>query len=98
MSQPRIALVLGGGAARGLAHVGALGVLERERFGVDFLVGSSMGGLVGALSAAGLDAAEILASPAGSASPPGSSPAASSPGTRCSGPPCPSCPARVSTR
>lgn len=56
---PRVALVLGGGAARGLAHIGVLEVLEREGVKLDFIVGTSMGGLVGALSAAGLNAADI---------------------------------------
>lgn len=55
MDRPRVAVVLGAGAARGLAHVGALDVLEREGIAVDFLAGSSMGGLVGALYAAGLE-------------------------------------------
>lgn len=59
MSRPRLGLVLGGGAARGLAHIGALEVLEREGVEVDLLVGSSMGGLVAALVAAGLPAADI---------------------------------------
>lgn len=60
MSGRRIAVVLGGGAARGLAHIGALDVLERERMEVGFVAGSSMGGLIAALSAQGLEAAEIL--------------------------------------
>ncbi len=58
----RLALALGGGAARGLAHIGVLEVLEREGIRPDCLVGSSMGGVIGALSAAGLrprDIAEI---------------------------------------
>ncbi len=59
MDRPRIAVVLGGGAARGLAHVGALDVLEREGVEIDFLAGSSMGGLVGALYATGLQADQI---------------------------------------
>lgn len=54
-----LALVLGGGAARGLAHVGVLEVLEREGIRADCIAGSSMGGLIGALSASGLIAAEI---------------------------------------
>lgn len=61
MSPPRVALVLGGGAARGLAHIGALEVLEREGIEPALVVGSSMGGLVGALFAAGLRASEIRA-------------------------------------
>lgn len=55
----RLALALGGGAARGLAHIGVLEVLEREGIRPDCLVGSSMGGLIAALSAAGLRAREI---------------------------------------
>ena len=59
MSSPRVAVVLGGGAARGLAHVGVLDVLEREGVDVDFLAGSSMGSLVGALYAAGHDPTRV---------------------------------------
>jgi len=54
-----LALVLGGGAARGLAHIGVLEVLEKEGIDVDCIAGSSMGGLIGALSASGLRASEI---------------------------------------
>ncbi len=61
MSRPRVALVLGGGAARGLAHIGALEILEEEEVQIDLLVGSSMGGLVAALVAAGLRAPEVRA-------------------------------------
>lgn len=53
-SQPRLGLVLGGGGARGLAHIGVLKVFEREGIDVDCLVGTSMGGLIGALYAAGV--------------------------------------------
>lgn len=55
----RLALALGGGAARGLAHIGVLEVLEREGIRPDFIAGSSMGGLIGALSASGLLPREI---------------------------------------
>lgn len=51
-----MALVLGGGGARGLAHLGVLEVLEREGLWPTWIVGSSMGGLIGALAAAGLSA------------------------------------------
>jgi NTE family protein len=50
----RTALVLGGGGARGAAHIGVLEVLERERIPVDCVVGTSMGGLVAGSYAAGL--------------------------------------------
>lgn len=55
-----MALSLGGGAARGLAHIGVLEVLEREGIEPDCIAGSSMGGRIGALSAAGLKAREIM--------------------------------------
>jgi NTE family protein len=48
---PRVALVLGGGGARGFAHVGVLRVLEEERVPVELVVGTSVGSLVGALYA-----------------------------------------------
>jgi len=57
--EPSLALVLGGGAARGLAHIGVLEVFEREGIRPTCLAGSSMGGLIGALAAAGVGAAEI---------------------------------------
>ncbi|HSX50955.1 MAG TPA: patatin-like phospholipase family protein [Cellvibrio sp.] len=50
----RTALVLGGGGARGSAHIGVLEILERERIPVDCVVGTSMGGLVAGSYAAGL--------------------------------------------
>lgn len=45
------ALVLGGGGARGLAHIGVLKVLEREGFVPNLIVGTSMGAIVGAMYA-----------------------------------------------
>jgi NTE family protein len=56
---PRIALVLGGGAARGFAHVGVIKVLEANRIVPDIIVGVSVGSLVGALYAAGYGAADL---------------------------------------
>jgi NTE family protein len=58
-SQTGIGLALGGGGARGLAHIGLLRVLEREGIPISFIAGTSMGGLVGALYAAGLSLAEV---------------------------------------
>jgi NTE family protein len=55
----KIGLVLGGGGARGLAHIGVLRVFERENIPVDLIAGTSMGGLVGALYAAGIPIAEL---------------------------------------
>ena len=48
---PRVALVLGGGGARGFAHVGVLRVLEDARVPVELIVGTSVGSLVGAIYA-----------------------------------------------
>lgn len=52
-------LTLGGGGARALAHVGLLRVLEREKIHFDFVSGSSMGAVVGALYARGDMVSEI---------------------------------------
>ena len=50
---PRVALVLSGGAALGIAHIGVLKVLEEIGIPLDLVVGNSMGSLVGGLYAAG---------------------------------------------
>lgn len=55
MSLPKIGLALGAGAARGLAHLGVLRVLEKYKIPIDFIAGSSMGALIGCLYACGLD-------------------------------------------
>ncbi len=57
----RIGLVLGGGGARGAAHVGVLQVLEEQGIAVDFIAGTSMGAIVGALYASGYRADDIEA-------------------------------------
>jgi len=59
--RPRIGLVLGGGGARGLAHVGVIAWLEEHHVPIDSVAGTSMGGLVGGAFAAGMDAAELRA-------------------------------------
>lgn len=56
---PKIALVLGGGAARGFAHVGVIKVLEANGIRPDIVVGVSVGSLVGALYAGGYAAADL---------------------------------------
>jgi NTE family protein len=58
-SRPRVGLVLSGGGARGVAHVGVLKVLEELRVPVDAIAGTSMGALVGGLYASGMTAAEV---------------------------------------
>ncbi len=55
----KIGLALGGGGARGLAHIGILKVLEREGIHADIIAGTSMGGLVGAAYAAGISPGEM---------------------------------------
>jgi NTE family protein len=57
--KPRIALVLGGGAARGFAHVGVIRALEQEKIPVDLVVGTSVGSLIGAIYAADLDSFDL---------------------------------------
>ncbi|HRW46387.1 MAG: patatin-like phospholipase family protein [Caldilineaceae bacterium] len=56
-----VGLVLGGGAARGIAHVGALQALEEQEIFPDVIVGTSVGALVGGLYAAGVSAARLRA-------------------------------------
>ncbi len=51
----KLALVLGGGSAKGYAHIGVLKVLEKNGIKPDLIVGTSMGALVGALYAVGKD-------------------------------------------
>lgn len=58
---PRVGLVLGGGGARGGAHLGVLEVLEELRIPVACIAGTSMGALVGGAYAAGVGPQEILA-------------------------------------
>ena len=56
---PRVALVLGGGAARGFAHIGVIRVLEQEKIPIDLIVGTSVGSLIGALYAQRRDVFEL---------------------------------------
>jgi NTE family protein len=60
-TRPRIGLVLSGGGARGLAHVGVLKVLERQRVPIDVIAGTSMGAIIGGLYASGMSANELEA-------------------------------------
>lgn len=61
LNRPRVGLVLSGGGARGLAHVGVLKVLERERVPIDMIAGTSMGAIIGGLYASGMSASELEA-------------------------------------
>lgn len=58
-AHPRVGLVLGGGGARGVAHIGVLRVLEEMRIPVSCIAGTSMGALVGGLYAAGMSPDEM---------------------------------------
>lgn len=57
--KPKIALVLGGGAARGFAHVGVIKVLEAQGIIPDMVIGTSAGSVVGALYAGGYTGFEL---------------------------------------
>ncbi len=57
----KLGLALGGGGARGYAHIGVMRVLEREGLRPDVIAGTSMGGLVGAFIAAGLNSSQVEA-------------------------------------
>ena len=59
MKERKIGLALGGGAARGLAHIGVLKVLEKEGIPINMIAGTSVGAAIGALYAQGKDACII---------------------------------------
>jgi NTE family protein len=58
-AQPAIGLALGGGFARGIAHVGVLKVLEEENIPISFVAGTSVGALIGAAYCGGVTVAEL---------------------------------------
>jgi len=58
-AQPKIGLVLSGGAARGLAHIGVLKALEEQGVQIDAIAGTSMGAVIGGLYASGYSIAEL---------------------------------------
>src|SRR5947208_763253 len=57
--RPKVGLVLEGGGALGLAHIGVIQWLEEHRIPVNYVAGTSMGGLVGGIYATGHSAAEV---------------------------------------
>jgi NTE family protein len=57
--RPKVGLVLSGGGAKGLAHIGALKIIEESGVQIDYIGGTSMGAIVGALYASGYKAAEL---------------------------------------
>jgi NTE family protein len=59
MNRKKVGIALGGGAARGFAHIGVLEILDKEHIPVDMIAGTSAGAVVGALYAQGLSAEHI---------------------------------------
>jgi len=57
---PKVGLALGGGFARGLAHIGVIKVLEEERIPIDLIAGTSVGSVIGAGYASGVSARELV--------------------------------------
>ena len=55
----KIGLALGSGSARGLAHIGVIKVLEENHIPISMIAGTSMGSLIGALFASGLNGTEM---------------------------------------
>ena len=55
----KVALVLSGGAAKGLAHLGAIKALEEHHIPIDYVVGTSMGSVIGSCYAAGFSVDQI---------------------------------------
>lgn len=55
----KVGLVLSGGGAKGIAHIGVLKALEENNIPIDYITGTSMGGIVGAMYAAGYTPAEM---------------------------------------
>lgn len=60
-SRPKVGLVLGGGGALGLAHIGVLRALEEQRIPIDFIAGTSMGSIIAGFYASGMSPDEMQA-------------------------------------
>ena len=58
-NRPKIGLVLSGGGARGLAHIGVLRELEKKRIPIDYIAGTSMGSIIGGLYATGMSTDDL---------------------------------------
>lgn len=59
LGQQKVGLVLSGGGAKGLAHIGVIKALEENDIPIDYVVGTSMGAVVGAFYAAGYSPEEL---------------------------------------
>lgn len=60
IKRPKIGLALGGGGARGLAHIGVLQIFEKEKIPIDFIAGTSIGSIVGAVYSYNPNADELI--------------------------------------
>src|SRR5207253_10931360 len=58
-ARPKIGLALGGGFARGVAHIGVLKVFEEERIPIDYIAGTSSGAVIAAMYSSGICAREL---------------------------------------
>lgn len=58
-TRPRIGLTLSGGGAKGLAHIGILKAIDSAGLNIDYVTGTSMGGIIGALYSVGYSGKEI---------------------------------------
>ncbi len=59
MVRKTVGIALGGGAARGIAQIGVLEILEKEGIPIDFVAGTSAGAVIGALHASGMNAGDM---------------------------------------
>jgi len=59
MSRPKVGVALGGGGARGYAHIGVLRVLQEEGIPIELVVGTSMGAIIGGAYAVGIDLGKL---------------------------------------
>lgn len=60
-TRPHVGLVLSGGGAKGIAHIGVIQAFEENGIPIDYITGTSMGAIVGSLYAAGLSPDEMIA-------------------------------------
>ncbi|MDE5733954.1 MAG: patatin-like phospholipase family protein, partial [Duncaniella sp.] len=58
--RPRVGLVLSGGGAKGIAHIGVIQAFEENGIPIDYITGTSMGAIVGGLYASGYSPAEMM--------------------------------------
>lgn len=58
--QPKVGLVLSGGGVRGLSHIGVIKALEEKNIPIDYIVGTSMGAVIGAMYASGYSVEQMI--------------------------------------